>query len=558
MKRLAILGLATWLLTACGERLAGGGDATETGSARVSGQVVLENGRPIAGAEVFILPADYNPMAGAALPDSQKDTTDTDGRYRFTRLGNGNYNLQVQHSGTHTRSLFLGIRLAIDPAVKDSVSVPEDTLRAPGSVSIPLPENRDSGIGYVFIPGTTFRKRVGSEEQRVGSVLLDSLPAGRMPSVEYIDEDPDAKRVELASDVGVQPGALTNVNAYATWGHSAVLALNTSASGVAIATDQTDFPLLVRLASPAFDFSAATPGGADLRFSKPDGRPLVREIQSWDAQAGKAEIWVRLDTVHAGMASQSITMHWGKSDAVAPLSGGRVFDTSVGFAGVWHMEEDAADTSANGLYKDATGGGSNGDDRVRNKARIGVVGAGHGLDSGDYIQAPKASNGLRLANRFTVSGWYRNARGNGPLGGEILSVGDNYGFRVRNDSNLHLWYWPAVPRAGAGTDWNGISVKSAAFVDGNWHQVFGSFDGAGLRLYVDGIEQGYTAYTDPVGLQFPVNVTMGKHGNGKTGFEFKGEIDETQVHSRVRNADWIKLSYENQKPAAKFPAEAGP
>ena len=63
---------------------------------------------------------------------------------------------------------------------------------------------------------------------------------------------------------------------------------------------------------------------------------------------------------------------------------------------------------------------------------------------------------------------------------------------------------------------------------------------------------------DAVGFQFPLNVTMGKHGNGKPGHEYKGDLDEVQIHSAVRGPDWIKLSYENQKPGSSFPERAVP
>lgn len=555
----AVLALcAGWLVSGCGERLAsGGGDATETGNARVSGQVVKEGGVPVSGAEVMILPSDWNPVRGGSFPDSLKDTTDADGRYRFTRLADGEYNMQVLHLRTRTRSMVMEILLA-----KDSVVVPQDTLHAPGGLSVPLPETQDSGVGWVYVPGTTLRARVDSELRIAGRVLMDSVPAGLFPSIVYTKGEADSKPVLLAQKVEVVKAQITYVNAFATWGHSAKLVLNTTASGVSIAKDQQGFPLLVRLASPAFDFSQAAAGGADVRFAKPDGTPLAREIESWDAQAGHAEIWVRMDTVRANNASQSLTMHWGKASATAAGAASlrrSVFDTLSGFAGVWHLSEEAADTIANGLYKDATGAGSNADDRAASIARAGAIGAGHGLDSGDYLVAPKVSAGLKLPSSFSLSAWYRtDGKGMGTLGGELVNVGDNYGLRVHADSSLHLWYWPPVPPAGAKEGWYYITVKGSEFTDGKWHQVTGTFDGVSLRLYVDSRLAGTAAAADVVGFQFPLNVTMGRHGNGKRNYDYKGDLDEVQIHSLARGADWIKLNYENQKPGSPFPAWVGP
>jgi hypothetical protein len=549
----AALGLSAWMFHGCGSRLASGGDATETGNARVAGQLVKEDGLPVAGAEVLILNADFNPIHGGAVPDSQKDTTDGEGRYRFTKLEAGDYNLQFNDPERRIRSFVYGVKLA-----EDSVIVPKDTLHAPGAMSIPLPETLDSGVGYVYVPGTTFRARVDSEIRITGKVFLDSLPQGLMSSVIYTKGEGDSRPIVLATDVPIRKSEVTYVSAYAAWPQSARLVLNTTGTGIAITEGQRDFPLLVRLTAPGFDFSKAAAGGADLRFSRPDGMPLSREIETWDAQAGKADIWVRVDTVKAGNASQHINMHWGKPDAAS----GRmrpVFDSLAGFAGVWHLSEDAADTITDGLYKDATGAGSDGDDRIRNVSRTGAIGAGHGLDSGDYIESPKVSTGLKLKSKFTVSLWYRTTgRKLGPSGGEMMNVGDNYGLRVYRDTVLHLWYWPPNPPVGSKTDWYYVNIKGTDFNDGNWHLVTGTFDGSALRLYVDGKEAVNAPAPDVVGFQFPLNLTLGKHGNGKSGYEFEGGLDEAQIHSAVRDADWIRLTYGNQKPGSGFPAMIQP
>ena len=548
----AMLGL---LLSGCGDKVTlGGGDATETGNARIQGRIVNEAGDPAVGAEVTVLAAEWNPARGIAVPDSQKDTTDSQGRYRFTRLASGEYNLMALDLRARTRSAVYGIELGAD-----SVLVPKDTLHVTGSLSVPLPETQDSGVGWVYIPGTTLRARVDSEIRVSGVILLDSAPAGLMPSIVYSKGDSVTKPTVIAEDVEVVKGGVTHVNAFSTWNHTARLLLNTSATGVAIEEDLRDFPLLVRLAAPEFDFSQASAGGSDLRFSKPDGTVLSREIETWDPQAGLASIWVRLDTLFAGDPAQSINMHWGKSAAVEAVPRRAVFDTLAGFAGVWHLAEEAEDTIANGLYKDATGAGSDADDRAASVSRAGAIGYGHGIDSGDCIVSTKASQGLKLPMDFTISAWYRtHGNGMGPSGGEMVSVGDNYGLRAYKDSSLHLWYWPAVPPVGLKTEWYHTTVKGSGFLDGDWHLVTGTFDGSFLRMYVDGKEAGNAPAEDVAGFQFPLNVTLGKHGNGKPGHEYEGDLDEVQIHSAVRGPGWIKLSYENQKPGSSFPERVVP
>lgn len=78
--------------------------------------------------------------------------------------------------------------------------------------------------------------------------------------------------------------------------------------------------------------------------------------------------------------------------------------------------------------------------------------------------------------------------------------------------------------------------------------------GRRTKAYLDGKQLGNQAVTGPVGFLYPVSVAMGKQGNGKLGYEFVGSLDEPQIHSVARDADWVKLTYENQKPGGGVPA----
>jgi biopolymer transport protein ExbB len=359
----------------------------------------------------------------------------------------------------------------------------------------------------------------------------------------------------LAREVPVRPGLETRVDAYALWPYSRKLLLNTADGAAALAHDLRDFPLLVRLAAPAFDFSQAAPDGSDLRFSAADGTPLPREIENWDAAAGTAAVWVRLDTLRAGQAGQSITMHWGPSPAAGPMRPRPVFDTAAGFAAVWHLGEEAADTVANGLYKDATGAGSDGDDRIASRSRAGVIGYGHGLDSGDYIVSPRPSDDLRISGSFTLSAWIRtDGKKDANTSQDLISMGDNYGLRLSTDSVLIVWYWPPKPPPAAQNPWYYLNAKAPGILDGRWHLATAVFDGLSLRLYYDGKELGSAPAADRVGLQFPLNATLGRHGKGQRGFEYAGDLDEVRVHSVARDSEWAKMEFENQKPGSDFPA----
>lgn len=552
MKRLACIAgaLAAALgLAACIDRLASGGDATEAGNARVSGVILGEDSQPVARAEVVILPADYDPLTDGPVPESLKITTDSEGRYRFLSLAPGEYNVLAHDAAGRRRLAVWGVQLGAD-----SVRVPADTLHAAGSLSVPIPETLDSGAGWIYVPGTLLRTRINSELRLAGKARIDSVPAGTVPVVACA-KAPGGSALLLARDVVVRKAQVSPVDAYALWPYSRKVLLNTAAGATALSHDLRDFPLLVRLTAPSFDFSQAASDGSDLRFSSADGTPLAREIESWDPLAGKAAIWVRLDTLHAGQADQYVNMHWGPSPAAGVLRGRVVFDTLAGFAAVWHLDEEAPDTVANGLYKDATGAGSNGDDRIGNTSRLGLIGPGHGLDSGDYIVSQRPSRGVKLPNAYTLSAWFHaEGRKLGIFGGEILSVGDNFGVRVMRDSALEMWYWAPNPSPASPPIWNYLMAKAPDVLDGRWHSVMGVFDGSFLRLFYDGREIGQTPYAGVMAMQFPLKVVLGKHGFGMPGYEFAGGLDEAEIHSAVRDAEWARIVYENQKPTSVFPA----
>jgi biopolymer transport protein ExbB len=100
-----------------------------------------------------------------------------------------------------------------------------------------------------------------------------------------------------------------------------------------------DFPLLVRLNSETFDFGSARPDGSDLRFYSADGQPLAHQVEAWDPAAGSAVVWVRIPLVR-GNERQELKLMWGKE---TPAEQTKVFDTSNGFASVWHLGPEVRD-----------------------------------------------------------------------------------------------------------------------------------------------------------------------------------------------------------------------
>jgi hypothetical protein len=459
--------------------------------------------------------------------------------------------VEVLHPATGRRAFIRGIEFD-----GDTLEIPRDSVRVPGALSFARPDWLPQEGGILYVPGSTRLARM-EQASRIGKrAVFDSLPSGTLPEVRYTQGGTDTSSLRMVREVPVRPGATDAVHPFADWSGKARVLVNTSASGVPIAQAVTAFPLLVRLAPPVFDPASASADGRDLRFAKPDGTPLPHAVETWGAS--EAAVWVRMDTVHAGESGQHVSMHWGNPAAMAPLGMPPVFDTAAGFAGVWHLGEGAADTVADGLYKDATPAGNHADDRVASAGIPAQIGRGAALDSGDYIRVPRASEALRLPGGFTLSTWFRSGAPLGPNGGEMISVGDNYGIRLGRNGRLQVFFWPVASPPGAQEPWYTLVSQGADFLDGRWHLAQGTFDGSALRLYLDGQDLGALTVPGPVDFKFPINLTLGRHGNGKAGFDYRGDLDEVQVHARARGIDWHKLSYENQKPGSGFPSLAKP
>jgi len=189
---------------------------------------------------------------------------------------------------------------------------------------------------------------------------------------------------------------------YSIWSGNKQWIINTSSTGANVAGLVTEFPLLLRLDSTNFSFTAAQAGGRDIRFARPIAggtRQLDYEIERWDATNKRAEVWVRVDSVKGGNSSQYFTMYWGNPTALNRSNGARVFDVSQGYAGVWHLTD-------NGPFNDATWNANN----LSNNASLdaaGVIGEARSFDGTNTHLYKSDDASLDLTRCLTISAWVK-------------------------------------------------------------------------------------------------------------------------------------------------------
>ena len=156
--------------------------------------------------------------------------------------------------------------------------------------------------------------------------------------------------------------------------------------------------------------------------------------------------------------------------------------------------------------------------------------------SGSYVSCGNASV-FDLANQITVAAWVNIATVPAYWAG-IATHGDS-SWRLSNFENLRKFHF-AVTSPAMGANWiNGSTEVSA----GEWHYVCGMYDGANIRLYVDGVEDpnspvaytgGITTSTDEVWIGG--NSEMPERG-------FYGLIDEVAIWDRALSYEQIEWLY---------------
>jgi hypothetical protein len=542
-----------------GDRVAGNGSEVE--NAIVAGRVVQADGTPVSGTLVSLYPSDYDGIDGKPLDPSMTATSDSNGAYRLRAPG-GEYNLWGHRPEGGLRFLIQGVEVESTGTVEPATA----TLQRPGRLRITLPEGSGEG-GYVYIPGTPLAVAVDGSSDSTGTLLIDSIPAGRLKSVLLARRGKPGLGRILGTDVIITPGATTYLP-YTEWSYSASVRVNVN--GV-LNRNVSDIPLLLRLTAADLDFAQARGDGSDLRFTKDNGIVLPFRIQSWDSGSQAAAVWIKMDTVHSDTAHRMIKMFWGNQRA--PAFQKSAFDSTGKYVGVWHLDEKPSgipyafpDAGPARNHARAMGVLSNPDSMPAIGAADGRIGGGVPLNGKDsYLMATREYAGPA---EFTVSFWFRTTS---KEGGKILGFvmpglkGVTYGSKTGN-FNFDRVVW----MTDEGLLHAGFTMRSSSYPtiigawqsftaaepmnDGQWHHLSYTLWNSGAMLVVDGVKvAGYTGLVRP--LPEPGHWRIGYSGEGKwdpewTSEFFQGSIDEVRLAHQSRGEDWLRLDYESQKPGS--------
>ncbi len=528
------------LFISCSPDHAGG--TSDTGNAKVAAVIYTSDGKRAAGVPVVCCPIDYladftSDSFSSPNPRIVETMTDDSGFFTIDSIGEGDYIIEVNDR----ESSVISIRVEVSDQSTSTISL-NDTLKSYASLQGNAGQVTDSSLKrYLLIYGLDRCVPVSTD----GSFALNDLPDGRFDLLITSDNDDwipckiDSVHFSSAQTVSIP---------FAGWSKRCTISLNTTSSGADIKENVYNFPVLIRLSESNFDFSNID--GSDCIFIDSQNKQLRFEIEQWDITKKFASIWVSLDTVYGNSDKQTITMLGGNRNNVLPnlLT---VFDSSFGFLGCYHF---------NGNLDNAALNHYNGIDSGSFDTSEGVIGRARSFDGFSSFfrieDLPDRPSG-------SISCWFRPGMNIDQFTSKTQGI---WGKKIKDDYNFTLSLQGVDFFSGSDIGVAGKLITKLEDTEGGeylasitpnffgyvWYFVYWSWGEGSNSLYINGIlENSIPEYravsgeaSDEIGrsLYDASNIQDGVPGY------FYGTLDEFRLDSRARNADWIKLSYMNQRP----------
>lgn len=522
------------------------GSGNNTGNAAVMGTILQADSTPAGSVQLRLLSGDHNPAVDTF--SVIVDTTDSLGRYAFVSVPPGTYTISASADSATHRWFQPNVQTVPD----DTIEVNPGTLLPSRTGVFPLPF--DSADGYAYIPGLDI---IGKVDETRSNVTLENMPQAAFDSLVFCESHASQTKRVVARSIEVLEDTTLFAPSEHFYKHSRTIVLNTTPSGADVSETVYSFPVLLRFNSENFDFSQVREDGGDFHFAKSDGTPLPFEVDQWIEQFSIGVIWVLLDTVEGG-CEQSIRMYWGNPGMESPSRPAEVFETSNGFASVWHLEEYLPGSDGAPGFKDATYNANHGRDYVSGGGQLGLIGYGQDFDGpDDYIEAgPVAVPYQDSVSEFMFSCWFNIDRhskadlkaqhliefidtASAVNHQQIYATNETVNSDIRTPVSFSM-----RTESGEETVTGELDPKAAL---AHWHYVVVSVNGRKVTIYQNGVvSQRGTLKGAPPALSSHTVLRIGR--NNATAMETKGSIDEVRLSSKARGDAWIKLCFENQRP----------
>lgn len=322
-----------------------------------------------------------------------------------------------------------------------------------------------------------------------------------------------------ALSIALLGGALLPTTAHAWWNgdwkHRTKVTINTSTAGVETKEALSGVAVPVRLHSGNFDFLSAKPDGSDLRFVAADDKtPLKYVVERYDSTNELALVWVQVPNVVPGSDKNIVYAYAGNEKAALETSpAAAVFDAAT-LAAFHFGEKDGVSVDHTGALKSTAAVGTEANGMLAGSAKL--AGTGLSWPASDKLKAP-------ASGPYSVSMWIKPTVAQGHL-------------YSQGAMQLSLDGGKLVAKLGT------VSADGGTVAASTWSHVALTYGSGKLTLYVNGSQT----------AQVETGAGAAIEGGVKVGEGFTGLIDEVQVASTVRSADWVRLAQAAQAGDAKL------
>ncbi len=374
-----------------------------------------------------------------------------------------------------------------------------------------------------------------SHNLTIGTACCDEFFTGKMDELR-ISKAPRSESWIKLSYQNQKPGQTLLEKGLEEWEHSASLVL--SLDSLDLSQDVNGYPLLLKLHSGNFNFDETQVDGSDLRFTDVSGIRLSHEIEYWDKTGEQGVVWILYDSISADLDSLKLRMYWGNNMAGISQNPGQVFKNELGFAGVWHLSEEAQGRGTSNVYRNFVEDLGHGADSISSSRKTGWIGRAAHFVEGDYIPISKSPLSFYQKDNISISTWVKlDSLDLG--GGLIFTMGDNYGLRF---TQTGVTFWTHQLQSDSSVfqdrevDWN--------FLGGSWHHLVATFNTDSSFIFIDGSRIGSFGSSQPIQFSRYSYSLIGRHIPERQGlFQFYGSLDELRLYSKVLSGDWIALDF---------------
>jgi len=197
-----------------------------------------------------------------------------------------------------------------------------------------------------------------------------------------------------------------------------------------------------------------------------------------------------------------------------------VSDFSSGLVGYWKMDE------ASGNLIDTSGNGNTGT-AIGTTVAAGQFGNGRSFNGdGDYANAGNATS--LDVDTLTASSWVKTTGTGYKM---WMARGGGQYWLSHQSSKLHF----CLTAGGVRKD----LFATVNYYDNKWHHVVNTYDGAYMKMYMDGVEINSFAKTGTIsGL---TDLLIGRYSSS---YQFTGQLDEVRIYNRALSEREIQQLYE--------------